>query len=89
VLPYAAKSPREMFTLLLSQPPTPLNKAKPEHVYTDAVEAVVMKGLAKKAEDRYPDVVAFADALGAALQTPFPAAQSAGLLSKMKGLFGR
>ena len=29
-LPYTAKSPREMFTQLLSQPPIPLNKAKPD-----------------------------------------------------------
>ena len=88
-LPYVAKNPREMFTLLLSQPPTPLNKAKPELVYTEAVEAVVMKGLSKKPADRYPDVVAFADALVEALKTPFPAASGSGLFSKMKGLFGR
>ena len=88
VMPYQAKNPREMFTLLLSSPPKPLNKAKPELVYTDAVEAVVMKGLAKASGDRYPDVKAFAVALASALEAPFPAA-AGGLLSKMKGLFGR
>lgn len=89
-LPYTARSPRDMFTQLLSQPPIPLNKAKPDLQFTADVEAVVMKGLAKLPSERYPDVVAFADALAEALKTPFPTATpGAGLFSKMKGLFGR
>ena len=89
-LPYTARSPRDMFTQLLSQPPAPLNKAKPEIQFKPEVEAVVMKGLAKLPGDRYPDVVAFADALGEVLKDPFPsAAPGSGLFSKMKGLFGR
>lgn len=89
-LPYTARSPREMFTQLLSQPPIALNKAKPDLQYAQGVEDVVMKGLAKAPSDRYPDVVAFADALAQALQDPFPApGPSGGLFSKMKGLFGR
>lgn len=90
-LPYTARSPREMFTQLLSQPPIALNKAKPDLQYSQAVEDVVMKGLAKGPTDRYPDVVAFADALAQVLQEdPFPApGPSGGLFSKMKGLFGR
>ena len=90
-LPYTARSPRDMFTQLLSQPPITLNKAKPELQYSEGVEAVVMKGLAKLPKDRYADVVAYADALAEALKTPFPAGAGggAGLLSKMKGLFGR
>lgn len=89
-LPYTARSPRDMFTQLLSQPPIPLNKAKPDVQFRPEVEAVVMKGLAKLPSERYPDVVAFADALTAVLQDPFPSAvPSAGIFSKMKGLFGR
>ena len=90
-LPYIAKSPREMFTQLLSQPPIPLNKAKPEILYSPAVEEVVMKGLAKAPGDRYADVCAFAEALAEVLKDPFPAegATGSGLLSRMKGLFGR
>lgn len=88
-LPYTARSPREMFTQLLSQPPIPLNKAKPEIRYHADVEAVVMKGLGKLPTDRYPDVIQFADALAAALENPFPPEPpSAGLLQRMKGLFG-
>ncbi len=89
-LPYTARSPREMFTQLLSQPPIALNKAKPDIRYSDEVEAVVMRGLAKLPKDRYPDVVAFGEALHQALQSPFPAeSPSAGFMSKMKGLFNR
>ncbi len=89
-LPYTAKSPREMFTQLLSQPPIPLNKAKPEILYHAAVEDVVMKGLAKAPGDRYADVNAFASALAEALKDPFPAeAPTTGFLTRMKGLFGR
>ena len=98
-LPYMAKSPREMFTQLLSQPPIPLNKAKSEIVYTPAVETVIMKGLAKLPQDRYATVCSFADALAEVLETPFTngqvsgaagaAASGPGLLSRMKGLFGR
>ncbi len=89
-LPYTARSPRDMFTQLLSQPPVPLNKAKPDIQFRQEVEAVVMKGLAKLPGDRYADVVAFADALAGVLKDPFPASTpSGGLLSKMKGLFGR
>jgi serine/threonine protein kinase len=90
-LPYIAKSPREMFTQLLSQPPIALNKAKPEIVYSAAVEGVIMKGLAKAPGDRYADVCAFAEALAEALKDPFPAESTtnSGLLSRMKGLFGR
>ena len=89
-LPYTAKSPREMFTQLLSQPPIPLNKAKPDITYSSAVEAVVMKGLSKHPQERYPDVCAFADALAASLQAPFAAEPAGGsFLSRMKGIFGR
>jgi serine/threonine-protein kinase len=85
-LPYTAKNPREMFTQLLSQPPVPLNKAKPNLRLPDAVEAVVMKGLNKAPGDRYPDVQAFARALqGAVSAAP---AEGAGLVSRLKGLFG-
>ena len=89
-LPYTAKSPREMFTQLLSQPPIPLNKAKPDIQYSAAVETVIMKGLAKEPAARYVDVNAFAAALATALESPFPEElPTAGFMSKMKDLFSR
>jgi serine/threonine-protein kinase len=90
-LPYVAKTPREMFTMLLSQPPVPLSRAKPGLTFAPEVEAVVMQGLAKAPGERYPDVKSFADALARALAkgppSPGAAAPGAGLLGKLGGLF--
>jgi serine/threonine-protein kinase len=102
-LPYLAKSPREMFTQLLSQPPIPLNKAQPGLDFGPRVEMVMMRGLSREPADRYPDVLTFASELRTALlEPPGASATSAasnpatsvtgsdeGILSKMKGLFRR
>jgi serine/threonine-protein kinase len=87
VLPYSAKSPREMFTQLLSQPPTALNKAKPGLQFPAPVEAAVMRGLAKNPKDRFPDVLMFARALDDALADAARPGADSGFMSKMKGLF--
>jgi serine/threonine protein kinase len=87
-LPYAAKSPREMFTQLLSQPPRPLNKAKAELNFGSEVEKVVMRGLAKQPSDRYPDVLAFATDLKAALESEAPQDEGS-IFGRVKGLFRR
>src|SRR3954470_22485108 len=62
-LPFPAKTPREMFSQLLSQPPIALNLAKPGLKFPAQIEAVVMRGLSKDPRQRYPDSVAFAKAL--------------------------
>lgn len=85
-LPYTAKSPREMFTQLLSQPPRPLNKARGDMNFGGDVEKVVMKGLAKNPGDRYTDARTFARELATALSAT-PTAGDSGLFGKMKGLF--
>jgi serine/threonine-protein kinase len=84
-LPYLAKTPREMFTQLLSQPPIPLNKARPNLQFGPQVEAVIMRGLAKQPGDRYPDVLSFATDLRKALLST--QSEDSGFLAKMKGLF--
>jgi serine/threonine-protein kinase len=93
-LPYTAKSPREMFTLLLQQPPTPLSEAAGELRFAPAVEQTVMRGLARTPTDRFPSVIAFASALSEALTHAPPISEpeevpSASLLAKVKGLFRR
>jgi len=65
-LPYTGKSPRELFSQLLTQPPVALNKAKPTLTFPAAVEMVVMKALSKQPAERYPSVEAFAQAFDAA-----------------------
>src|SRR5215210_428429 len=85
-LPFTAKTPREMFSQLLSQPPTPLNSAKPGLKFPASVEHVVMRGLSKDPRQRYPDSVAFAKELDTALKQG-ETADAGGLLSRMKSIF--
>jgi serine/threonine protein kinase len=59
-LPFPAKTPREMFSQLLSQPPIALNQAKPGLRFPAAVESVIMRALSKEPAKRYADVIAFA-----------------------------
>ena len=87
-LPYAARSQREMFTQLLTQPPAPLGAARKGLVIAPTVEAVVMKALSRDPAERYPDVVTFAQALRAAVQAP--AAQAGGgLFSRVRSILRR
>ena len=96
-LPYSGKSPRELFSQLLTQPPIALNKARPNCIFANQVEDVIMKALAKQPSDRYASVKAFVDAFAEAAKSPAPSGAPAGgadgaksgLLGKMKGLFGR
>jgi serine/threonine-protein kinase len=87
-LPFTAKTPREMFSQLLSQPPVPLNEARAGLRFSPAVEQVVMKGLSKDPRQRYADTCVFAEALRDALaNTEVPSAP--GLLDRMKSIFKR
>ena len=88
-LPYTAKTPREMFTQLLSQPPIALSAAKPGLRFPSAVEHVVMKGLNKDPGQRYADTVAFAAALALALTQAATQGSGPGLLSRVKSIFRR
>jgi len=89
VHPYTARSTRDMLSQLLTQPPNALNKAVPTLTFSDDVEKVVMKGLARQPGDRYPGITEFAAALEAALTSmPAPATKSGGLFGRVKGLFG-
>jgi serine/threonine-protein kinase len=87
-LPFTAKTPREMFSQLLSQPPIPLNAARPNLRFPTAVEQVIMKGLSKAPTQRYPDAVTFAHELDKALSVAEEPAR-AGLLSRVKDIFKR
>src|SRR5258706_3234572 len=74
-LPYQAKSPRELFHQLLTQPPVPLGQARRELVFPRAVEEAVMKGLSREPAKRQPTVVAFALDLSTACSQPVQAAR--------------
>lgn len=87
-LPFPAKTPREMFSQLLSQPPIPLNQAKAGLRFPPRVEAVIMRALSKEPGRRYDDVLAFAADFRDAVQHPAEEEKS-GLGSKLASLFGR
>ena len=87
-LPFTAKTPREMFSQLLSQPPIALSAARPNLRFSPAVEQVIMKGLSKDPKQRYPDSVAFARELETALLTLDQPAKP-GLLSRVRDIFKR
>jgi len=87
-LPFAAKTPREMFSQLLSQPPIPLNQAKPGLRFAPALEAVVMRGLSKNPAQRYSDVLAFAAEFRDAASNP-KEEEKQGFLSKLTARFRR
>jgi serine/threonine protein kinase len=88
-LPFSAKTPREMFSQLLSQPPIPLNAARPGLRFSPAVEAVVMRGLSKDPTKRYASAVAFATELRQALLATPGEDDDRGLLARVKSIFRR
>jgi serine/threonine protein kinase len=85
--PYVAKSQREMFSQLLSQPPIPLNQAKPGLRFPAPVEAVVMQALSKDPKQRFPSVLAFANQLRDVLLAGGSPAADAGIFSRVKSIF--
>jgi serine/threonine-protein kinase len=87
-LPYTAKTPREMFSQLLSQPPIPLNAARQGMRFSAAIESVIMRGLAKDPTKRFPTAVEFARALKEAVGQP-PEEERSGIFGKLKSMFGR
>jgi serine/threonine protein kinase len=86
-LPFTAKTPREMFSQLLSQPPIALNQARPGLRFSSSIETVVMRALSKDPSKRYPDTVSFATELSNALSNPSEDDDEEGLLARMKSLF--
>jgi serine/threonine-protein kinase len=85
--PYVAKSQREMFSQLLSQPPIPLNQAKPGLKFPAPVEAVIMQGLAKDPKQRFASVVDFSNKLREVLMANGGGATDGGLFSRVKSIF--
>ena len=87
-LPFTAKTPREMFSQLLSQPPVPLNAARANLRFPAAVEQVIMRGLSKDPRQRFADTVTFARELDSALVTTEEPAKPS-LLSRVRDIFKR
>jgi len=86
-LPYQAKSPRELFHQLLTQPPVALSQARKDLNFPRPVEEAVMRGLAREPVKRQKSVLEFAEELTTAVNEPVPV-QKGGLLGSLKGIFG-
>lgn len=86
-LPYQARSPRELFQQLLTQPPIPLSHARRDLSFSKPVEEVVMRGLSREPSRRQKSVLVFAEEFAGAVEQPHVAA-GGGLLGSLKGLFG-
>ncbi len=91
--PYAGRSPRELFQQLLTEPPLPLNRALPGRTFPAALEAAVMRGLARDPAKRQQTVLAYAAEVEAGTRgAPSPAApgsQRGGLLGALKHMISR
>jgi serine/threonine protein kinase len=86
--PYVAKSQREMFSQLLSQPPIPLNQAKPGLKFAPSIEAVIMKALSKDPKQRYASVFDFATQLrDVLLASGETSSGDGGIFSRVKSIF--
>jgi hypothetical protein len=86
--PHDGRSPRELFQQLLSGKAIPLSEAS-DRKFAPALEAAVMKGLARHPGDRQPTVSAFADDLEAALAKSKDGAKSGGLFGALKNIVSK
>src|SRR5437870_405809 len=85
--PFSGRTPRELFQQLLSGAPVPLNQAVRGVQFPAALEAAVMRGLARDPAKRQPTVAAFAADVEAGIAAG-PGPSGAGLLEGLKRALG-
>ncbi len=85
-LPFPGRTPRELFQLLLSQDPTPLNTAIKGLKFSTALEASVMAGLKRDLRERSKTIGDYTDGFCQAAETEEP--PKTGFLSKLFGSKG-
>ena len=89
-LPYVGRTARELFQLLLTQPPLPLSQAMPGLRFPAALETAVMHGLERDPPRRHTTVTQFAAELTAGLRAGGSAKEApGGLLGVLKQMVGR
>ena len=84
-LPFTGRTQQEMMIARLRNEPIPLRTMRPELNFPPAVEKVLLKGMARSADERYATAPEFASAFAAAA-SPDGDDKSAGVLGR---LFGR
>jgi serine/threonine-protein kinase len=86
--PYTGRTPRELFQQLLRDPPIPLSEADPALRFPPALEAAVMRGLARDPAQRPQSTIALAEEVDAAVAGAEAPRERAGLLGAL-GMFGK
>jgi serine/threonine-protein kinase len=82
-LPFPGRTQQEMMINRLRSEPTPLRAMRPDISFSEELERVLIKGMARDPNDRYPTAPAFAEALDAAVRGE---SGSGGMLGR---IFGR
>jgi serine/threonine protein kinase len=82
-LPFAGRTQQEMMIARLRSEPTPIRQARPDLAFTEAVEKVLIKGMARDPDNRYTTAPEFAGALAQA------ASGKLGEAGRLGRLFGR
>jgi serine/threonine protein kinase len=67
-LPFEGRTQQEMMINRLRSDPTPLRAMRPDIPFTEELERVLIKGMARDPDDRYPTAPSFAEALDAAVR---------------------
>jgi serine/threonine-protein kinase len=86
--PFSGRSPRELFQQLLKEAPVPLSQVLPGRRFPPALEAAVMRGLARDPAQRQPTVTAFAEAVAAGAAANADEAPAAGLFGALRKFMG-
>jgi eukaryotic-like serine/threonine-protein kinase len=87
--PHEGRSPRELFQQLLSGKAMSLSEASKDRTFPPALEAAVMKALARQPGERQPTVTAFAEELEAAFTQTKDESKSSGLLGALRNIVGK
>jgi serine/threonine-protein kinase len=87
--PFTGRNPRELFQQLLREAPTPLREVVKGLRFPGALEAAVMRGLARNPAERQPTTTALADELAAACTGAPEPAGGGGLFGALKQLVGK
>jgi serine/threonine protein kinase len=65
-LPFEGRTQQEMMIARLRAEPTPIRQKRPELNFSESVEKVLLKGMARNADDRYATAPEFAVSFAAA-----------------------
>jgi serine/threonine-protein kinase len=89
-LPFEGRTQQEMMIARLRAEPIPIRRKRPELNFSESVEKVLLKGMAREADDRYATAVEFAKALADAVASggggkPGGSGGGGGFLGRMLG----